>query len=165
MATKSVGIKNRKSYRYVPVPSNGVENVRVTVRGKKLQVKSGFVEQTFLHFDKRALARRKGAYINSLVAPFKRGALFKIQTGNYEINAAHSKETIAAEVEKLQLKYKIGNTVEGRGKIKRGQNWQFWLNGLVKFEAKNQIDARAYIARNAKLKKLSYKANKKKRIK
>lgn len=165
IAANSVGVKNRKSYRAIPVPSNGVEGIKVSVSGGKLRIKSDFVEQSFIIFNKRRLARGGSKYVAGLVAGYSQKSLFKIQTGNYEIAAAHSRATVADEVAKLQLKYSVGNDVAGRGKITRSQSWHNWLNGLIKFESKNQIDAKVYIARREKAKKASYKANKKKRVK
>lgn len=170
VASVTLGNKRRTQLKAIPVPSGGVADLNVRVKGGRLVVGSHHVVQKFFTFDKRKLARNGTRHVTDTIVGTPANALFKIQTGNYEINAAHSKATVAREVANLQAKYQLGaeivspSTGEIR-KVKRGQQWQLWLNGLVMISAKNQKTAKQYIADQAKAKKASYKTHKKKRIK
>ncbi len=162
---KSVGGPGLRQLKAVPVPSAGVEGLKVRIKNKQVQIESDFISQRIIPFNKRKLAKNAIPYINELVADVKEPVRFKIQTGNYEMERGHSKETIADEVHRLQMKYTLGAKIESASgsihKVKRGQQWQIWLNGLVVLTSKNQIDIDQYITRHAKEKKAGYKKNKK----
>jgi hypothetical protein len=168
VAISATGIRQRKAYKKIPVPTSGVEGITVKVKNDQLIVESDFLSQQFIPFNKRALAQGAANHVNKLLSKFGDRDLFKIQTGNYEIAVSYTKNFIAAEVEKLQLKYQVGAQIPGRGTLTRGQSWHAWLNGVIRFEVANQKDTktvRARIAARDKAKKQSYKANKKTHIK
>lgn len=149
----------------IPIPTAGVENVSVKVRGGKLEIISDFVRTTVISFNKTRLAKAGPEYINSLVSGFDSAKTrFKIQTGNYEIAVGYHADHIAEAVERLKAQYQVGKLNPHGKKVKRGQGWKSWLNGLAVMEGQNQKTIRDVLARQQKEKKASYKANKKKKV-
>lgn len=167
IAGKSVGLSGReKRIKAIPVPTAGVENVKIKVRGGALEIVSDFVHTSIISFEKRKLARSSTDYINSLISRYDPAKTrFKIQTGNYEIAVGYHRDHIAEAVSRLMAQYTVGQLNPHGKKVKRGQGWKSWLNGLAVMTAQNQKDVRDVIARQQREKKASYKLNKNKRIK
>lgn len=173
VALASVGLRQRKAFKKVPVPSNGREGNTVKFKNNRLVIVGEFEDQEIILFDKRALASDPVGHTNSLVKKFGRNNLFKVKTGEYETAIPQTRDMIADEVAKLQLKYQVGNTVlkgqrQNKVTINENQAWDRWLNGLVRIDVKRQADIDRVMKREAARKKerdKGYKKNKKHRIK
>ena len=161
-----MGLTGReKRIKFIPVPSAGVENVKVKVTRGKLEIISDFVRTSIITFNKTRLARSGPEYVNSLVSGYDSAKTrFKIQTGNYEISVGYHADHIAGAVERLKAQYQVGKMNPHGKKVKKGQGWKSWLNGLAVMEGQNQKSVRDVLARQQKEKKASYKANKKKKV-
>lgn len=167
VAGQSVGLSGReKRIKNIPVPTAGVENTQIRVKGGRLEIISDFVRTTVISFNKSRLAKTGPEYVNGLIAGYDPDrARFKIQTGNYEIAVGYHADHIASAVERLKAQYTVGKENPHGKKVKRGQGWKSWLNGLAVMEGQNQKSVRDVLARQQKEKKASYKKNKKKKIK
>ena len=167
IAGQSVGLSGReKRIRRIPVPTAGVENVQIRIKGGRLIITSDFVTTTVISFNKTRLAKSGPEYVDGLVSKFDPvKSRFKIQTGNYEIAVGYHRDHIASAVERLKAQYKVGKLNPHGKKVKRGQGWKSWLNGLAVMTGQNQKNVRDVLARQQKDKKASYKKNKKKKVK
>lgn len=162
----AVGLTGKeRRIRKIPVPSSGVENVQIKVRGGKLEIISDFVRTTVISFNKTRLAKSGPEYVNSLISGFdSEKTRFKIQTGNYEIAVGYHADHIAQAVERLKAQYQVGKQNPHGRKVKRGQGWKSWLNGLAAMEGQNQKAVKDVIARQQAEKQASYKSHKKTKI-
>lgn len=166
VAAQGVGLTGReKRIKVIPVPSAGVDNVQVKVKNGKLEIISDFVRTTVIPFNKKSLAKSGPAYVRSLVNGFNpEKTRFKIQTGNYEIAVGYHRDHIAEAVEKLKSQYQVGQLNPHGRKVKRGQGWKSWLNGLAVMEGQNQKSVKQVIARQIKEREASYKSHKKTKV-
>jgi hypothetical protein len=158
IAARSVSGHAPKYLRSVPVPTGGVDDAEITVEDGQLKISTDFWDQEFIEFSKWHLARGKGEYVRSLLSRYSPRDAFKVKCGAYEIEDIFTRDLIPDYIGELMDRY-------APGKVKPGQSYNYWLNGVIRLETKNQVSVKELRKRNAdahKKKKASYKEYNKK---
>jgi hypothetical protein len=167
-----------KWLKAVPVPNNDIdpEEIKIRVvgkgRNKRVVQESRYTSTEFIDLDPDKLAVQGAAYVARRIKPYDpKKNLFQIQTGQFHMEEAFTKEVIPGRIQQMMLKYVPGAKVqmtnsrghEVRREVDENTSWENWLHGLQVHTGKNQKSVAEVLGRREKEKREGYKEQRKER--
>ena len=109
------------------------QKVKIKVNRGRLQLKTGYVESTFIPFDVNKIGAE--GYIESELNKTKHNT-YTIAAGEFDIPGAYTRQTVGGEIKRLTAKYSDESA---------NNHYSKWLHGVRAHYFKNQNDTMDYL--------------------